>query len=157
MQKKLSEYERIKMDFLKAIERISLGLPENLKLQELKGQNKLKLNFTNVALEAGRSRTLIAMDSSKYSEIREIILRHENFRDKRESVTVVIQRLKDEKDKLNKKLSKCRDAQARDFYALSDALKDARRWRDAYRRLKEDRAEEKKISIISSKNSLERK
>lgn len=65
MSKKLTENERIRSDFLKAIERITLGFPENEKLKKLRDSNKLKLNFTNVALEAGRSRTLIAMDDSK--------------------------------------------------------------------------------------------
>ncbi|KOC19332.1 hypothetical protein GL58_19200 [Comamonas testosteroni] len=138
---------------MKAIERISLGFPENEKLKKLKDINKLKLNFTNVALEAGRSRTLIAMDDTKYSDIREIILRGEKYRIKAESTTDVIQRLRDEVKELEKKILKIREAQARDFYALNDAINDARRWRDAYRRLKSERMDDGKVKVLSTNNT----
>lgn len=152
MSCKLSEHERIRMDFLKAIERISLGFPENEKLKKLKNINRLRLNFTNVALEAGRSRTLIAMDDTKYSDIREIILRGEKYRVKAESTTDVIQRLRDEVKELEKKILKIREAQARDFYALNDAINDARRWRDAYRRLKDERINDAQVKVLSINN-----
>ena len=152
MSKKLTENERIRSDFLKAIERITLGFPENEKLKKLRDSNKLKLNFTNVALEAGRSRTLIALDDSKYSEIREIILRGENFKKIAESSTDVIRRLREKIKVLEEKILKIRSAQARDFYALNDALSEATRWRSAYSRLKEEFFEKDKIKVISKEH-----
>lgn len=153
MTTKLTEQERIRSDFLKAIERIVTGFPENERLKKLRDNNKLKLNFTNVALEAGRSRTLIAVDGSKYSDVREKILKGEKINNKIMSSTDLIRRLREEVKSLEEKIVKIREAQARDFYALNDAISEANRWRNAYLRLKENRLQSGKIRVFQKNES----
>lgn len=65
----------IEQDFLDAIERIRNGEPRNKKLKALKAKGKLRCpNFTNVALEAGRARTLIALEvNCRYPRVRELV------------------------------------------------------------------------------------
>lgn len=63
--------EKINLDFLDAIARIESGEVRHPILRSKKAQGKqLKLNASNVALESGHSRTLIAMDDSDYPDIR---------------------------------------------------------------------------------------
>lgn len=64
----------VRRDFFDALERISSGNVINSDLRKLLDQGKLKVNVSNVAKEAGRSRTLIAQKGTKYSDIREAII-----------------------------------------------------------------------------------
>jgi hypothetical protein len=63
--------EKINRDFLNAVARIESGevLHPILRLKKAEGK-QLKLNATNVALEAGHSRTLIGTENSQYPQIR---------------------------------------------------------------------------------------
>lgn len=63
----------IEKDFLDALERLRVGEPTNKNLIAQKKKGILKINVSNVALEASRSRTLIGMDSCRYPRVRELI------------------------------------------------------------------------------------
>lgn len=65
--------EEIHLDFMEALHRLLAGEPKNKKLKVLSRAKKLKVTAANVALEAGHSRTLIAMDDCQYPAIREAI------------------------------------------------------------------------------------
>jgi hypothetical protein len=60
-------------DYLDALQRLTEGKPKKMKLKALAKAGKLKINTTNVALEAGRSRTLIALTNCRYPKVREAI------------------------------------------------------------------------------------
>lgn len=65
-------------DFFEALERLQNGTPSNPELQARAAKGKLSINFSTVAQEAGRSRTLIGLDEEKqvddaYEEVRQAI------------------------------------------------------------------------------------
>lgn len=64
----------IEQDFRDALQRLVEGKPENKKLKAGAKAGKLKINFSNVALEAGRSRTLIALEECRYPKVRQEII-----------------------------------------------------------------------------------
>ncbi|WP_034295256.1 hypothetical protein [Herbaspirillum sp. RV1423] len=64
----------IERDFLAAIERLTNDEPLNKTLKIRKAKGTLKINFSSVALEAGRARTLIALaNGCRYPRVRELI------------------------------------------------------------------------------------
>lgn len=101
--------EEINRDFLNAIARIESGNVLNPVLRSKKAEGKLlKLNATNVALEAGHSRTLIGTRNSQYPHIRKRVATQTeadetvstpNAKRRRESTQQQIARLLAEKTK----------------------------------------------------------
>ncbi|MDR7049197.1 hypothetical protein J2X54_001645 [Duganella sp. 3397] len=64
----------IERDFLDAIRRLKDGQPRNKQLKMRQAKGTLKVNFSSVALEAGRARTLIALaNGCRYPRVRELI------------------------------------------------------------------------------------
>jgi hypothetical protein len=63
----------IEQDFLDALQRLVDGKPEHKELKARAKAGKLKINTSNVALEAGRSRTLIALKDCRYPAVREAV------------------------------------------------------------------------------------
>lgn len=68
-----SKPDPIEQDFLDALQRLVEAKPEHKKLKASAKAGKLKINTSNVALEAGRSRTLIALEACRYPKVREAI------------------------------------------------------------------------------------
>jgi hypothetical protein len=67
--------DRIEQDFVDAIERLKAGRPQNTQLRERVNKGKaVKINIATVAQEAGRARGLIARESCRYPEIRQLVL-----------------------------------------------------------------------------------
>lgn len=73
MSSKSSPLDPIEKDFVDALQRLVDGKPLNKALKEKAKAGKLKVNTFNVALEAGRSRTLIALESCRYPTVRQSI------------------------------------------------------------------------------------
>jgi hypothetical protein len=67
------EVDPIEQDFREALQRLLEGKPENKKLRASAKAGKLKINTFNVALEAGRSRTLIALEKCRYPAVRQAV------------------------------------------------------------------------------------
>jgi hypothetical protein len=63
----------VEKDFVEALQRLKDGKPANKKLRALCKAGKLRINTSNVALEAGRSRTLIALEACRYPKVREAV------------------------------------------------------------------------------------
>lgn len=63
----------IERDFRDALQRLLEGKPKNKELKASSKSGKLRINTFNVALEAGRSRTLIALENCRYPVVRELI------------------------------------------------------------------------------------
>lgn len=64
------EVDPIEQDFRDALQRLVEGKPENKKLKAKAKEGKLKINKSNVALEAGHSRTLIGLEDCRYPTVR---------------------------------------------------------------------------------------
>ncbi len=67
-------HSKIHSDFAEALARLIDGKPNNQELAQKAKEGKLRINVSSVALESGRSRTLIALEKTKYPEIRRAIL-----------------------------------------------------------------------------------
>lgn len=65
---------RVEADFHDAIDRIVSGAPNHPMLQENQQAGKLRLTIKSVAMEAGRSRTLIGTKNCVYPAVRSRIL-----------------------------------------------------------------------------------
>jgi hypothetical protein len=65
--------DAIEKDFTDALKHLVEGEPTHKKLKAMLKSGKLKINTVTVALEAGRSRTLIGMDKCRYPKVREAI------------------------------------------------------------------------------------
>lgn len=63
----------IERDFLDALQRLVEGKPTDKTLKAKARAGSLKVNTSNVALEAGRSRTLIALEHCRYPKVREAV------------------------------------------------------------------------------------
>ena len=61
---------KVEQDFHNAIDRLFAGQPTNPGLKKKQAAGKLKINVANVALEAGRSRTLIGTENCDYPAVR---------------------------------------------------------------------------------------
>ncbi len=69
----MSMSDPIEQDFLEALQRLVEGKPQNKILKASAKAGKLKINAVSVALEAGRSRTLIGMEGCRYPKVREAV------------------------------------------------------------------------------------
>lgn len=67
------KHDPIEQDFLDALQRLAEGKPRHKKLKAMAREGKLKINTSNVALESGRSRTLIALEDCRYPKVREAV------------------------------------------------------------------------------------
>ena len=65
--------DRIEKDFMDALDRLVEGRPTHKTLKRKVVNGRVKISITNVALEAGRSRTLIAMKDCRFPRVRELI------------------------------------------------------------------------------------
>lgn len=96
----------IEQDFLAAIGRIKRGCPNNTSLKELAARGRLKMTLSNVAKEAGRSRTLIALEDCRYPEIRALVQTGRKLGSPRGAQRdEIIRRLRQEKKELVAKLA----------------------------------------------------
>lgn len=69
----MSQPDPIEQDFLEALQRLVEGKPQNKTLKASAKAGKLKVNAVSVAREAGRSRTLIALEDCRYPKVREAV------------------------------------------------------------------------------------
>ncbi len=69
----MSQPDPIEQDFLEALQRLVEGKPQNKTLKASAKAGKLKINAVSVAREAGRSRTLIALENCRYPKVREAV------------------------------------------------------------------------------------
>jgi len=71
--------DTIEADFFAAHRRLSICAPLNFELKAKAIAGKLAINLSTLALEAGHSRTLISMRSSKYPRVRRLIFPDEQI------------------------------------------------------------------------------
>lgn len=73
-RKRAEGQNQAERDLSEALERLERGAPRNQRLKALAAKGALRITVSSVALEAGRSRTLIGTTDCPYPEIRNRIL-----------------------------------------------------------------------------------
>ncbi|SDC53868.1 hypothetical protein SAMN05216345_102675 [Cupriavidus sp. YR651] len=96
-----ADMDPIEQAFRDALQRLIDGKPKNEKLKELASKGTLRINPTNVAIEAGHSRTLIGMDECRYPIVRQLIKQAKQGKSSLPTThTELIQRLRADKAEL---------------------------------------------------------
>ena len=108
---------KVEADFYSAIDRIMAGKPAKQKLRQDKIMGRLKLTFSTVAFEAGRSRSLIAHENCGYQAVRMRILKLSSQKkeiERPERIDKALE-LRRENDELKAKLADCLGRSTRAF------------------------------------------
>jgi hypothetical protein len=142
----------IEKDFLDALKRLQEGGPINKALKAAKAKGALKITISNVALEAGRSRTLIALESCRYPRVREMI------KQAKDGITAIptthtqlIERLRASIADLKTQKAQYQAEATVHFLARIKAEKEAARERAAAARLRVELIEVRKITHLIPK------
>lgn len=141
----------IEQDFLGAIERLTKGKPRNLALRQLATRGMLKINFSTVAKEAGRARTLIAHEGCAYPAIRTRIQALMAPVGAPSSLSTVVFRLRREVKELKDKLQAQQHQMADYFLARQAAERDRDRWKSAYNALVKNEPRDGNVVPLGSK------
>ena len=145
--------DSIEQDFRNALQRLIDGKPENKKLKVCAKAGKLKVNTSNVALEAGHSRTLIAMDDCRYPSIRQEIKEVQGSAKKEPTTyTQLISNLRANVATLRAEKRLLETAMAGHVFARRRAEIDARRAEAAAENLRKQVSELEKISALPNRD-----
>lgn len=130
----------VEQDFNAAIDRLLAGKPRNRKLRDLADSGRLSTTFANVALEAERSRSLIAHKNCAYQEVRSriVALMESDSRADGNTTQDKIAKLRLEVAHLKEQLAAALDVQVESLLARERAEREANKWRQAFKRLKDD-------------------
>lgn len=143
----------IEQDFLDAIKRLHDGEPINKKLKALAAKGALKINFSTVAIEAGRARTLIALEKGcRYPRVRELVKQGKGGHTKLPTThTELIQGLRADKAELAAQVKKYQAEAVAQFKARVKAEDLAQRERSAAARLRKEIAAQGKVTSLVAK------
>lgn len=144
----------IERDFLEALKRLQDGEPRHKRLKAQKAKGMLKLNFSSVALEAGRARTLIALESGcRYPKVRELVKQAKAGRTTLPTThTELIDCLRADKFELAMQVRKYQAEAMAHFQARIKAEKVAERERSAASRLRKEIAAHHKVVELVPKD-----
>lgn len=118
--------DSIEQDFLGALKRLQDGEPTNKALRAKQSKGILKITTTNIALEAGRSRTLIALENCRYPRVRELIKQAKEGKNTLPTThTELIQRLRADKAELLAQVKKYKAEATAHYLARVKAEKEA--------------------------------
>lgn len=145
------EIDRIRRDFLAAIERLVANCPRDPELIRARKEGKLRINFASVALEAKHSRTHISLNKCRLPDVRKRVLDLMAGRESAGSAIRSILRLRSElRDKLEE-IELLRTGNAELMAQRDEAEKEAKRWRDAYQRCRVNSENERKLVRLLAK------
>jgi hypothetical protein len=132
--------DAIERDFLDAIGRLNDGEPRNKQLKMRKAKGTLKINFSSVALEAGRARTLIALaNGCRYPRVRELVKQTAAGRTALPTTqSELIARLRLDKADLQEQVKKYKSEALAHFTARIRAEGEAARERETAARLRKE-------------------
>jgi hypothetical protein len=153
LKKEAPPQDPIEQDFLDAIDRLRDGEPKNKQLKARKAKGTLKVNVANVALEAGHSRTLIALETGcRYPRVRELIKQAKTGHNGLPTtLNEVNARLRADNAELRAQLNTHKAAVLAHFNARDKAENEAVRERAAASRLRKEIAESGKVVAIASR------
>lgn len=145
----------IEQDFIAALGRLSEGEPTNKQLKLRKSRGTLKINISTVALEAGHSRTLIALaDRSRYPLVRELIERSQvTERPPPTTLSEVNSRQRAENIEVKAQLNLYKALVLTHFKARETAEKQANYEREISSRLRKEIAAKNKVAKLSEDKS----
>jgi hypothetical protein len=155
LRKQAPPQDSIEQDFLDALDRLLDGKPRNKRLKARAEKGTLRVNLANVALEAGHSRTLIALETGcRYPHVREMIKQEQNGHERLPTTLhEVIARLRADNAELRTQVNTHKAAVLAHFNARDKALKEAAREREAASRLRKEIAESSKIVTMAARSS----
>lgn len=136
MSVKSRAMDSVEEDLLAAFERLVQGRPKDRELRKAATEGRLKINVTNVAKEARRSRTLIGMDACRYPNVRERVLGFEPVTRTDRSAADTILRLREASASLRRERDQALAEAVAHFHARERAEREAQRWKEAFRRLR---------------------
>lgn len=149
-RRKRSAIEVIEKDFHDALDRLIAGKPRVPRLKRHASEGRLNINPTTVALEAGRSRTLIATVSCRLPSVRNRIIesrRPDEIAAPR-TASDAIARLREQVVDLKRQLAASIEVQASHFLAREKAERESSKWRDALKRDNEHMKLDEKVRPI---------
>jgi len=129
----------IEQDFNTAIDRLQKGTPSDHKLRQLAQRGSLRINFTTVAREARRSRTLIAHERCAYPAVRMRILSLKTGASNPKSLSSVVFSLRARVKALETMLQAQGHQMLDHSLARQSAERDCNRWKSAYHNLAKSR------------------
>lgn len=133
--------DQIEKDFNDAIDRLVAKTPKNEYLLDLARKGLLKINSQTVSKEAGRSRTLIALENCRLPHIRDRIIALNKKRpySRKQGHESEADELRREIAELKDQLASALEGQAQHFLAREAAEREAAKWREAFRRQTDER------------------
>lgn len=143
----------IERDFLDAIQRLQDGTPKHKKLKLQKAKGTLKINISNVAIEAGRARTLIALEQGcRYPRVRELVKHAKSGKSALPTTnTELIDRLRADKTELAAQVKKYQAEAAAHFQARVKAEGAATRERNTVSQLRRELAKYRDVAQLVPK------
>ena len=126
--------DRVAQELMAALERLQAGSPQNPDLARKAKLGRLKINFSTVAQEAGRSRTLIAYENCRYPRVRAAVQAAMEPVVETRTTADVILRLRQENAELRKALKQSDSVNAALILRLRAIEKTAQRDRSAAER-----------------------
>jgi len=148
--------QSIEKEFHEAIDRLVNTRPRAQKLKRMVKEGRLKISPTTVALEAGRSRTLIAMENCRLPSVRSRIREVSRKGNGQRSARDVSRSLRKEVIDLKLQLSRALEAQAEHFLAREKAEREAAKWRNALKSIEANQRLGEKVTNIFSKKPQDR-
>lgn len=141
--------DAIEQDFLDALRRLKDGTPTHKALKAAKMKGVIKINASNVAMEAARSRTLIAMENCRYPRVREMIKQAKSGKHTVPTThTQLIERLRANVADLKVQRDQYQAEATAHFLARIKAEKVAAQERAATARIKKELLEARKIAHL---------
>lgn len=111
-----------------ALERLKAGTPQNIILAKRAKRGTLKISISTVALEAGRSRTLISHENCAYPAVRQAILALKSPPEEPStSLAELNRRLRAENSELRRTVKQARDSMAAMALRMARVVKEADR------------------------------
>jgi len=154
----ISSQDPMECDFIDAIARLRDGKPRNKELRTKAKEGILKINATNVALEAGHSRTFISLKDCRYPTVRALLAQYKKEKNSGDSFatthTELINKLRYEKAQLIAKVKSYQAEAAVHFLARKKVEKLLSQDRaTAARKARNSREQVKVVPIVQSPSS----
>ena len=141
--------DAIEQDFLDALRRLKDGTPTHKALKAAKMKGVIKINASNVAMEAARSRRRIAMENCRYPCVREMIKQAKSGKHTVPTThTQLIERLRANVADLKVQRDQYQAEATAHFLARIKAEKVAAQERAATARIKKELLEARKIAHL---------
>lgn len=135
-------------DFIAAHERLIAGKPRVKELKARAAAGNLKVNISTVALEAGHSRTLIALEDCRFPVIRARILGHNPEAGPAQTAMDTITALRATAAELRQQRDNALAEAVGHLHARRRAERHAAKWKQGYKRLRDERLRNRGEKVV---------